>query len=119
VGGPHRRTSRAEFATEAAAELAAALNDAEQRIAELAAELSRGTAIAVWNDVGAKIGSNRVAADWALGLHRRGLVYLSEKEIDFLGTTVPRWVGPLRPKQQAWLQGILDRAVERSGMTPP
>jgi hypothetical protein len=86
--------------------------------AELDQLRAGGTAVAGWQDVGAAIASSRSAAQWALGLHERGDVWLSDFEVDFLGTCMG-WTGRLTPRQQPIFQRIMDRIVERTGMQPP
>src|SRR4051812_44016384 len=72
----------AELATEAAAVL---LTENAVLKAELEQLRRTGPAVALWNDVGAKVSDNRVAAQWALDLHRRGRVWLSaDFEVPFL-----------------------------------
>jgi hypothetical protein len=89
---------------------------------ELRAELdqlrSAGTAVAVWENVGAAVSDTRRAATWALDLHRAGRVWLSNYEIGFL-TRCTRWTGRLTPKMQPVFQRTVDRIVERTGLTPP
>ena len=85
---------------------------------ELEAERTADTAVAIWQDVGAQISSTRGAAQWGLELNARGLVWLSDWEIDFLKTAT-RWVGKLTPRMQPFFQQILDRVVERTRLTPP
>jgi hypothetical protein len=109
---------RAEVASEAAAGLLAELEAATARIAELEAERSRGTAVAVWQDVGAQITSTRQTANWTLELNRRGLVWLSPKEIEFL-TRCSIWTGSLTPRMKPWFLDLVDRVVLRTGLTPP
>jgi hypothetical protein len=105
-----------EIATDAASILLAENTALKAELDELR---TNGTAIAVWRDVGAATSNTRAAAKWALDLHRRELVYLTaEFEVPFLNTCA-RWTGPLRPKQRPIFQQILDRVVERTGLTPP
>ena len=106
---------RAELATEAAA-LLLAENTALK--AELDQLRSTGTAVALWNNVGAEVSDTRAAAEWALDLHRRGQVWLSAFEVAFL-TTCTAWTGRLTPKMQPIFQKTMDRVVERAGSTPP
>jgi hypothetical protein len=107
---------RAEIATEAAAVLLAE-NTALK--AELEQLRSTSTAVALWNDVGAQVSDTRAAAVWALDLHRRGTVWFSPGfEIPFL-TRCTTWTGRLTPKMQPIFQRIMDRIVERTGLTPP
>jgi hypothetical protein len=109
---------RAEVATEAATGLIGELAAANERIAVLEAEFSRGTAVAVWQDVGAQISSTPGAAKWALELNQRGLVWLSDKEIDFLNR-VTVWVGPLTPRMRPFFENVMDRILTRTGLVPP
>ena len=106
---------RAEIATAAAADL---LLENTALKAELEQLRRTGTAVALWNDVGAQVSDNRVAAEWALDLHRRGAVWLSDFEVPFL-TRCTNWTGRLTPKMQPIFQRIMDRIVERTGLTPP
>lgn len=116
VTGGHERARIIEAAN---AELAAEVLALQQRNAELEAERSHCTNVALWSNVDAKPSRNRVLAAWVLDLHRQGRTYLSPREIEFLGTSVPRWTGALTPKQAAWFQDIVDGVVERTGQTPP
>jgi hypothetical protein len=86
--------------------------------AELDQLRAAGTAVAVWQEVGAAITSSRTAAAWALALHDRGDVWLSEFETDFL-STCSTWAGRLTPRQRPVFQRIMDRIVARTGMQPP
>jgi hypothetical protein len=107
---------RAEIATAAAAELLAE-NTALK--AELDQLRRTGTAVALWQEVGAKISDTRTAALWALDLHHRGQVYLSPNfEFPFLKRCTT-WTGRLTPKMQPIFQRIMDTVVERTGQTPP
>ena len=106
---------RAEIATEAAQVLLA--ENAELR-AELDRLRSNGSAVAVWSDVGAQVSDTRRAAEWALALHRRGTVWLSDFEVPFLQRCT-RWTGRLTPKMRPIYQRIMDRIVERTGLSPP
>jgi hypothetical protein len=106
---------RAEVATEAASVLLA--ENAALR-AEVDQLRSTGAAVAVWTDLGAQVSDTRKAAEWALDIHRRGLVWLSDFEIPFLQRCT-RWTGRLTPKMQPVFQRVLDRVVERTGLTPP
>jgi hypothetical protein len=102
-------------ACEAAAVLAAENLSLRAELDQLRAA---GTAVAVWQDVGAAITSSRSAAQWALGLHDRGDVWLTDFEVAFLNTCMG-WTGRLTPRQQPVFTRIMDRIVERTGMQPP
>jgi hypothetical protein len=106
---------RAEIATEAAAVLLAENTSLKAELDQLR---STGTAVALWNDVGAQVSNTRTAAEWALDLHRCGRVWLSDFEVAFL-TRCTTWTGRLTPKMQPIFQRIMDRVVERTGLTPP
>jgi hypothetical protein len=107
---------RAEIATEAAAVLLAE-NTALK--AELDQLRRTGTAVALWNDVGAQVSDTRRAAAWALDLHHRGIVWLSPGfEVPFL-TRCSTWTGTLTPRMAPIFQRVMDRIVERTGLTPP
>jgi hypothetical protein len=86
--------------------------------AELDQLRTTGTAVAVWQDVGAAITSSRTAAAWALDLHDRGDVWLSDFEVDFLNTCTT-WTGRLTPRQQSIFTRIMGRITERTGLQPP
>jgi hypothetical protein len=104
-----------EVATEAAALLLAENISLKAELDQLRAT---GTAVALWQDVGATASNTRGSAQWALDLHRRGTVWLSTFEVDFLNT-VTEWTGRLTQKQRPIFQQIMDRIVERTGQTPP
>jgi hypothetical protein len=104
-----------EIATEAAAILHAE-NMALK--AELDQLRSTGTAIAIWQDVGATISNTCAAARWALDLHSCGGVWLSEFELLFLKTCT-KWTGRLTQRQRPIFQQIIGCVVERTGRTPP
>src|SRR5258708_2355528 len=108
---------RAELATEAAAVLLAE-NTALR--AELDQLRSVGTAVAIWQEVGAaKVSDIGAAARWGLDLHHRGRVYPSTNfEFPFL-TRCSTWSGRLTPKMQPIFDRILRHIVERTGETPP
>jgi hypothetical protein len=107
---------RAELATEAAALLLAENTSLKAELDQLR---STGTAVALWNDVGAQVSDTRVAAEWALDLHRCGVVWLApDFEVAFLRRCAT-WTGRLTPKMQPIFQRIMDRIVERTGLTPP
>jgi hypothetical protein len=80
---------------------------------------ARGGALAIWQDAGAPVTNSKRSAAWAVDLYQRGEIYLSPKECDFLIGKVPGWRGPLRPRQQEWLQHIITRIAEQTGMAPP
>jgi hypothetical protein len=106
---------RAEIAAAAAAELLAENTALKIEIDQI----RRTGTVAVWADVGAQVSDTRVAAEWALDLHRRGQVWLSpDFEVSFL-TRCTTWSGRLTQKMQVCFQRILDRVVERTGLTPP
>jgi hypothetical protein len=111
--------AEARKADEANAALLAEIAALQAELEESRAENSRGVALSVWNDVGAKITSAQRCAQWVLDLHRQGRLHLTPDELDFLGKSVPRRHGPLSPNQRAWLEGILNRAVRRTGLVPP
>jgi hypothetical protein len=107
---------RAEIATEAAAVLLAE-NGALKAELEQLRSTSKG--VALLEDVGAKVSDSRLAAEWALDLHRRGQVWLApDFEIEFLQSCT-RWTGRLTPKMQSIFQRIMDRIVTRTGLAPP
>jgi hypothetical protein len=113
IADGHRR---AELATEAAAVLLAE-NTALR--AELEQLRSTGTAVALWNDVGAQVSDTRRAASWALDLHRRGLVWLSgDFELPFLQRCTT-WTGRLTPRMRPIFQRLINRIVAQTGQTPP
>lgn len=110
---------RAELATEAAAALLAENIALREELEQLRAENSRGTAVALWNEVGAQVSDTRTAAEWALDLHHRGVVWLApDFEVAFLRRCTT-WTGRLTPKMRPIFQRIMDRIVERTGLTPP
>jgi hypothetical protein len=100
-------------ATEASEYLTALLAERDARIAELErgqpdwAPATRVT-----------IGNHNAAARWLLERHGGGEVWLGQREQDFVAHA-GRWVGPLPPKMRAWLQVILDRTAQRTGLVPP
>jgi hypothetical protein len=106
---------RAEIATEAAARL---LDENAALKAENDQLRSAGTAVALWNDVGAKASDTCRAAQWALDLRRRGDVWLSDFEVGFLRNCTT-WTGRLTPRMAPVFQRLMDRIVERTGLTPP
>jgi hypothetical protein len=100
-------------------EAAAVLNAENLALkAELDQLRTTGTAVGIWQDVGSAITSSRSAAQWALGLHQTGAVWLSAFEVDLLNTCTT-WAGRLTPRQQPVFQRIMDRIVNRTGLTPP
>ena len=107
---------RAEVAEEAARHLLAEIDLLRADRAE--AEANGGT-LTLWQDVGPDISRQRRIAAWLVGLNSREMAWLSPREFDFLSITVPVWRGKLLPKQQAWLQHIVDRTVRSTGQTPP
>lgn len=110
---------RAEIADEAAAALLAENAALRDEIDQLRAENSRGTAVALWSDVGAKPSDTRRVAEWALDLHRRRVIWLSPGfEVPFL-TRCSTWVGRLTPKMQPIFRRIIDQVVADSGQAPP
>lgn len=107
---------REAVATEGAAVL---LDELTAVKAELDQLRTTGSAVALWQDVGAKVNDARRAAEWALDVYRRRLVWLSpDFEVAFL-TRCTTWTGRLTPKMQPIFQRLMDRIVERTGMTPP
>jgi hypothetical protein len=110
---------RAEVATEAARVQLAENDELRAENERLRAEKSRGDAVAIWQDVGAQISSTRSAAQWALDLHRDGIVWLSpDFEVPFL-TRCTTWTGRFSLKMQPIFQRIMDHVVELSGLVPP
>jgi hypothetical protein len=57
-------------------------------------------------------------ARWVLDLEIQGLVHLTEKEIDFLGSCSRRRRG-LSEAQKDWLGDILHNVIARTGQAPP
>jgi hypothetical protein len=106
---------RAEIATEAAAVLLAENTSLKAELDQLR---STDNAVAIWQDVGAQVSDTRTAAEWALAMHARGQIYLSDFEVPFLRRCTT-WTGRLTPKMQPIFQRIMDRIVERTGMVPP
>jgi hypothetical protein len=104
-----------EIATEAAAVLLAE-NTALK--AELEQLRTTGNAIGMWSEVGAEIADTHRGAQWAVDLHRRGLVWLSDFEVRFL-ITCTGWDGRLSLKQAQIFRRVMERIAVRTGMTPP
>jgi hypothetical protein len=104
-----------EIATEAAAILHAENTALKSELDHLQ---DTGTAIAIWQDIGATSSNTRMAARWALDLHGSGRVWLSAFELAFLKTCT-EWAGHLTPRQRPIFQRIMDRIVERTGELPP
>jgi hypothetical protein len=88
---------------------------------ELRAEVERLRAAAgrpalAWQDVG--INKIQAAARWLAELHDDGEIWLSEFEIQFIGT-LTRQTRPLSPKQDPIFRRIVERVFARTGMSPP
>jgi hypothetical protein len=113
--------NKARIANEAAEILAAQLSEAQAEIDRLRrAENSRGTAVAIWQNVSAKISNNRATAQWALDLYDRSLVWLSSNERDLLTKIATgRWVGQLTGPMQRFFRSTIDRIVQKTGLVPP
>jgi hypothetical protein len=110
---------QAAVATEAARVLVAENNELRAENERLRAEASRGTAVAIWENIGDGHFSNvPVAATWALDLFTRGECWLSTFESDFL-LTASQWQGRLTPKQLPVFDQIIAGVVERTGQFPP
>jgi hypothetical protein len=77
-----------------------------------------GGALTPWQDVNAPVGNHRAAAQWMLGLHAQGEVWLSEFELNFLGRCTT-WRGRLTPRMQPVFGNILARVIARTGLRPP
>lgn len=107
-----------EIATEAARQLLTENNELRAENERLRAENGRSTAIAVWQEVGAPIGNTHATAQWALGLHRDGELWLTDFEVGFLQTCAG-WTGRLTARQAPTFRNLIDRIVDRTGLTPP
>jgi hypothetical protein len=104
-----------DIATEAARQL---LAENLSLKAELDQLHSSGTAIAAWAEVPAERAVSCAIAEWALDLHRRKLVSLSNWEVGFLNRCTT-WVGRLTPAEQPQFRPIIDRIINRTGRQPP
>jgi hypothetical protein len=71
-----------------------------------------------WDDVANSGGSVNATAQWALTLAQRGIIDLTERERDFLGTC-QRWRGRLTVAQQSWFDALIAKATARTGQYPP
>lgn len=72
-----------------------------------------------WDDVASGPTNINATALWALDLARRGLVSLTEREADFLGTC-SQWHGRrLTPRMQDWFIDLIDKIIGRTGCRPP
>jgi hypothetical protein len=72
---------------------------------------------ALWQDAGMPRTVESRHAQWVLALEAQGLIHLTSKEIDFLGSCSRR--SRLSQAQQNWLQNIIRTAIARSGQAPP
>jgi hypothetical protein len=109
-----RGDDQLRIATEACEALLAERGTLSARIAELETVAGDG-----WKTVErVMIGNHNHAAKWLIQLSDDSKIWLSAKERSFLGTCAA-WIGPLRPKQQPFLQSIVDRVHQQYGFTPP
>lgn len=70
-----------------------------------------------WDDVPSGATNINATALWALGLAQRGVVNLTERETDFLGTC-SQWHGRLTPRMQDWFIDLIDKIIGRTGYRP-
>jgi hypothetical protein len=93
------------------------LEAANKRLTEANGHGGGTLAQALWQDAGMPRTVESRHAQWALTIEGQGLIHLTSKEIDFLGSCSRR--SRLSQAQQAWLQDIIRTAIARTAQAPP